>query len=126
MQSARVICPTRNCLQHHQHPAGRLYGYSLDNMMSQPPTNSPLTYTWGIVGQSLTGQLHIASQRGATHLYSLMPSRNSGSSRQLKDTICSRGTPCTSRIWQTAREKPHWGASGVPFMKTTNGFSCTA
>lgn len=35
-------------------------------------------------------------------------------------------TPCTSRIWQTAREKPHWGMSGVPFIKTTSGLAATA
>lgn len=56
-----------------------------------------------------------------TDLYSLMPSRSSWSSRQLKATIFSSGTPWTSRIWQTAREKPHWGMDGVPFMKRTSG-----
>ena len=91
-----------------------------------------------------------------TYLYSLMPDRSSSSAKQLKDLICDLSTPCllaqsgetwpaanghrkgvvacrgcnrltfTSRIWQTAREKPHCGASGEPFMNTTRVFCLTA
>lgn len=40
--------------------------------------------------------------------------------------ILSFRTPCTSMIWHTALEKPHMGASGVPFMKITSGSFRTA
>ena len=32
----------------------------------------------------------------------------------------SRSTPCISRIWHTARLKPHMGMCGVPFMNTNS------
>ena len=30
-------------------------------------------------------------------------------------------TPCTPSISMLARENPHWGVSGVPFIKRTTG-----
>jgi hypothetical protein len=33
--------------------------------------------------------------------------------------------PTVLRALMVALEKPHWGASGVPFMKTTHGYSET-
>jgi hypothetical protein len=47
--------------------------------MSHPPTNSPLTYTCGIVGHSLILDQHRPRfpMQKKTHLYSLIPSRNS-------------------------------------------------
>lgn len=59
-----------------------------------------------ILSRSRTAQAD--SSRGfEAHLYSLMPSLSSLSSKQLKATILSGATPCTSKIWQTALEKPH-------------------
>ncbi|KAF5127168.1 hypothetical protein E5D57_008096 [Metarhizium anisopliae] len=58
--------------------------------------------------------------------YSLMPSRSSASSRTLKAANLSGLTPCMPRILMTVAEKPHWGVSGVPFMKSTTGADATA
>jgi hypothetical protein len=38
----------------------------------------------------------------------------------------SGSTPSTPRIWIVAREKPHCGVSGVPFMNRTTGLVATA
>ena len=35
-------------------------------------------------------------------------------------------TPCKPKIWILAREKPHCGVSGVPFIKSTTGAVDTA
>ena len=59
--------------------------------------------------------------REDTHENSLIPLRNSGSSSTLYVRIFSCGTPCRSKTCITAREKPHCGNSGVPFIKRTSG-----
>ena len=64
--------------------------------------------------------------RQITYEYSLIELLSSGSTRTSYDCIFSEGTPCRSSIWTTAREKPHWGMSGVPFMKSTSGLALTA
>lgn len=50
-----------------------------------------------------------------------LPSRTSLSSSTLTAANFSGSTPCSPRIWIEAREKPHCGVSGVPFMKRTTG-----
>jgi len=59
--------------------------------------------------------------RDHTHENSLIPFLNSGSSSTLYVRIFSCGTPCRSKTCMTAREKPHCGNSGVPFIKRTSG-----
>ena len=54
------------------------------------------------------------------------PCRNSGSSSTLNAANLAGSTPCRPSTWTLAREKPHCGASGVPFMKSTTGAAATA
>lgn len=54
------------------------------------------------------------------------PDLNSSSSSTLKAVNFAGLTPCMPRIWMLAREKPHCGVSGVPFMKSTTGAEATA
>lgn len=63
---------------------------------------------------------------GSKGLRFQIPDRNSGSSKTLKAANFLGSTPCRPRIWMLAREKPHWGDSGVPFMKRTTGAVATA
>src|SRR3954453_7540814 len=70
-------------------------------MISDPPTNSPRTYSCGMVGQSE---------------YSLIPLRTSGS---WSTSTVSYLAPSRSRIAIARLEKPHCGNSAVPFMKST-------
>src|SRR3954452_17406220 len=67
--------------------------------MSQPPTSSPLTNSWGIVGQ-----LEIAD--------SSWRMRGSG-----RTSTAAYGLPSASTAGARGAEKPHIGCSGVPFMK---------
>src|SRR3954447_18025476 len=67
--------------------------------MSQPPTSSPLTNSWGIVGQ-----LEIAD--------SSWRMRGSG-----RTSTAAYGLPSASSAAAVRAEKPHIGCSGVPFMK---------
>lgn len=55
-----------------------------------------------------------------------LPERSSASSRTLKATNFLGSTPCRPRIWMLARENPHCGVSGVPFMNRTTGAEETA
>jgi hypothetical protein len=55
-----------------------------------------------------------------------IPDRSSASSRTLKAANLAGSTPCMPRTWMLAREKPHWGVSGVPFMKSTTRAEPTA
>jgi hypothetical protein len=59
--------------------------------------------------------------REHAHENSLIPLLNSESSSTLYVRIFSCGTPCRSKTCMTAREKPHCGNSGVPFIKRTSG-----
>src|SRR5690606_31522277 len=77
-------------------------------MMSDPPTNSPPTYSWGIVGQLEN---------------SLMPWRTSSSSSTL--TVTSLVTPDALSTWMARPEKPHCGNWAVPFMNSTTGLEVT-
>jgi len=61
-----------------------------------------------------------------TNENSLIALLSSSSARTLYVFIFSGGTPWISRIWTTAREKPHWGSAGVPFMKSTTGLAVMA
>lgn len=99
-QSASAEVHTRRTEAHHPRRPSR-------NPLPPPPSPPKLT-------------------NGITYENSLIPSRSSGSSRQLYVVIWSGETPWTSRIWTTAREKPHCGEAGVPFMKTTSGDPWTA
>ena len=83
----------------------------LPRTISHPPTNSPPTYNWGIVGHSEN---------------SLIPLLSSGSSSTSYVFIFSGGTPCKSSTCTVARENPHCGTAGVPFMKRTTGEASTA
>ena len=49
------------------------------------------------------------------------PALNSSSSKTLKAANFLGSTPCRPRICTVALEKPHWGTSGVPFIKSTTG-----
>ena len=57
---------------------------------------------------------------------SLIELLSSSSARTLYVFSFSGGTPWISRIWTTARENPHWGSAGVPFMKSTTGLALMA
>src|SRR3989344_5779626 len=72
-------------------------------MMSEPPMNSPFTYSCGIVGQLL---------------YSLMPWRISSSSSTLTVTTLLGSTPQALGIWIARPEKPHMGKLALPFMES--------
>lgn len=52
--------------------------------------------------------------------------RSSLSSKTSNVCIFSGGTPWMSRTCTAALEKPHWGASGFPFMNKTTGVDVTA
>ena len=67
------------------------------------------------------------SHRGkVTYENSLIACLSSLSSKTLYVCIFSGGTPCRSRTCIAAREKPHWGKSGVPFINSTTGVLSTA
>lgn len=103
--------------------------YSLLRRMSHPPTNSPWTYSWGIVGHSLSKSSSPTETKGQcknTYENSLIASLSSLSSKTLYVCIFSGGTPCRSSTCMAAREKPHWGKSGVPFINRTTGVVLTA
>jgi len=51
------------------------------------------------------------------------PDRSSLSSRTLYEANFEGSTPWSPRICTVAREKPHCGADGVPFINSTTGFS---
>lgn len=51
---------------------------------------------------------------------------SSSSARTLYVLIFSCGTLLISRTCIAAREKPHCGTSGVPFMNRTTGVAATA
>src|SRR5450830_984253 len=79
-------------------------------MMSEPPMNSPFTYSCGMVGH---------------WLYSLMPGRISGSSSTFTVFRLLGSTPQALRIWTARPEKPHWGKLAVPFMNSSTGLFLT-
>src|SRR3990167_8508273 len=80
-------------------------------MMSEPPMNSPLTYSCGMVGQLL---------------YSLMPWRISSSSSTLTVFTVLGSTPQALRIWIARPEKPHMGKLALPFMNSTMSLDLTS
>ena len=67
--------------------------------MSQPPTSSPRTKSWGIVGQ-------LESAESSWRI------RGSVST-----STAANGVPSVWRAATVRAEKPQAGASGVPFMK---------
>jgi hypothetical protein len=71
--------------------------------MSAPPISSPLTNTWGIVGQS-------DSPESSARM------RGSGST-----STAVIGAPAPHSACSARRELPHAGISGVPLMKTATG-----
>src|SRR6185312_10328219 len=76
--------------------------------MSQPPTSSPLTNSWGIVGQ-----LDSADSSWRIRGSGRMSTAANGAS-----SACNAAT--------VRAEKPHIGCSGVPFMKRITGFDLIA
>jgi hypothetical protein len=106
--------------------------------MSQPPMNSLSTYSCGMVGHSeysLIPAIHTSACNGlvphrlqppAAHLVSHIPALRSWSSSTLNAVNFSGSTPCMPRICMLARENPHCGVSGVPFMNKTTGADATA
>jgi hypothetical protein len=119
--------------------------WCIDIRMSVPPTNSLLMYSWGIVCQSLYSLIPVVSQsaqsfdgysttnprRIASHHFSSrgihnIPCLSSSSSRTLNAVNFCGLTPWSPRIWIAAREKPHCGVSGVPFINSTTGAEATA
>ena len=78
-------------------------------MMSEPPTNSPFTYSWGIVGQLA---------------YCLMPWRISSSSSTF--TVVRSFTPQAFSTCMARPEKPHIGNWAVPFMNSTTRLPLTS
>src|SRR5271154_6669692 len=55
-----------------------------------------------------------------------IPDLSSLSSSTLNAVNFAGSTPCIPSIWIDVLEKPHWGVSGVPFMKRTTGAEATA
>jgi hypothetical protein len=55
-----------------------------------------------------------------------IPLLRSWSSSTLKAVNLAGSTPCRPSIWMLVLEKPHWGVSGVPFIKRTTGAEATA
>jgi len=76
--------------------------------MSQPPTSSPLTNSWGIVGQFDTAD-------------SSWRMRGSG-----RMSTAANGVPSDSSTATVRAEKPQRGASGVPFMNRMTSCSSMA
>ena len=50
-----------------------------------------------------------------------LPCRSSGSSNTLNAVNFLGSTPCIPKICMLARENPHCGVSGVPFINKTTG-----
>src|SRR5215207_6012103 len=73
--------------------------------MSAPPTSSPRTKSWGMVGQLDTA---------------LSSWRMRGSGRM---STAANGASRACRAAEVRAEKPHMGCSGVPFMKRMTSFS---
>ena len=63
------------------------------------------------------------SNKSITHENSLIPLLSSGSPRTSYVLNFSGGISKALRIFTTPREKPHMGCSGLPFIKTTTGYS---
>mmetsp|Transcript_21659 Transcript_21659/g.62702 ORF Transcript_21659/g.62702 Transcript_21659/m.62702 type:complete len:263 (+) Transcript_21659:223-1011(+) len=80
-------------------------------MMSAPPTSSPRTKSCGIVGQPLN---------------CLTASRTPGLATSSRTFTDSKVTPVAPRRPTDRALKPHWGMSGVPFMKSTASCCWTA
>jgi hypothetical protein len=76
--------------------------------MSQPPTSSPSTNSWGIVGQFDSA---------------LSCSRIAGWGRM---STAANGVPSDCRAPTVRAENPQRGCSGVPFMKRITRFSSIA
>src|SRR3954470_14769610 len=74
-------------------------------MMSEPPISSPLTNSWGMVGQSDSA---LSSWR----------MRGSG-----RTSTAANGTSSDCSAADARAEKPHAGASGTPFMKRMTSLS---
>ena len=55
-----------------------------------------------------------------------VPCRSSSSSSTLKAVNLFGSTPWSPSTWILALLNPHWGSSGVPFMKRTTGALATA
>lgn len=55
-----------------------------------------------------------------------IPDLSASSSNTLNAVNFPGSTPCRLRIWILARENPHCGVSGVPFMNSTTGADPTA
>lgn len=72
----------------------------------------------GIKRQSMT--------REPLQAHEYIPCRSSGSSRTLNAVNFLGSTPCSPRICILARENPHCGVSGVPFINRTTGADSTA
>ncbi len=74
-------------------------------------------------------ECHVGSgppAKPSRHTAKHAPALRSGSSSTLKAANLAGSTPCRPSTWMLAREKPHWGVSGVPFMKRTTGADATA
>src|SRR5574343_1043859 len=80
-------------------------------MMSEPPMNSPRTYSCGMVGQLL---------------YSLMPWRISASSSTFTVLRVLVSTPQALRICTARPEKPHMGKLALPFMNSRMSLPLTS
>ena len=74
-------------------------------MMSEPPSSSPPTKSCGIVGQPESAD-------------SSWRMRGSG-----RMSTAANGVPMACSAATARAEKPHAGASGVPFMKRMTSFS---
>lgn len=101
--------------------------------MSVPPTNSLAMYNCGMVCQSLYSLIPVFRSQHLilppnSRLFSNfhIPDLRSSSSNTLNAVNFCGLTPCRPRIWIAARENPHCGVSGVPFMNRTTGAEATA
>lgn len=59
-------------------------------------------------------------------LIEYQPCLRASSSKTLNAENLAGSTPCSPRICMLARENPHCGVSGVPFMNNTTGVDATA
>ena len=80
----------------------------ISETMSHPPTSSPSTNSCGIVGQSDSAE-------------SSWRIRGSG-----RMSTAAKRAPSDCRMATVRAEKPHAGASGLPFMNRITGFSSIA
>jgi hypothetical protein len=75
---------------------------------------------------SIVSKMSLSASITHSPWISHIPDLSSSSSSTLNAVNFCGLTPWRPRIWMAAREKPHCGVSGVPFMNSTTGAEATA